>query len=257
MKRRLCLSIMAAIILSLVIPICGAPAAKAATKVGKASMPEFVQLWPWADTIYFEDIHFARNAKYMQVYLRTTGKKVKTVKKSSAAYRKYKKNKSKYIIVKAKRKNRYNVYKAGKWQLILTTSKTTAERQKKLKPNKVYQIKFRGKNGKKVGKSSKILQFRNVSKQLRKQYVESYNEGIKKELEDVEYWKGQLDQPDDEDSDWTNEEHYDYAQYCYEKAAIIYGHALYISETILGWPARDDYMSIYSRSEYDIYGKLI
>ena len=93
MKRRLCLSIMAAIILSLVIPICGAPAAKAAAKTpGKAYMPDLVQLWPWENTIYFEKIFMPKNAKSVQVYLRTTGKKVKTVKKNSYWHKKYKKN---------------------------------------------------------------------------------------------------------------------------------------------------------------------
>ncbi len=248
MKRRLSLVIMAAIVLSLIIPvgIGSAPIAKAATKTpGRAAMPKLVQLWPWDDTIFFEYIHLPKNAKSLQVYLRTTGKKVETVKKNSYAYKKYKKNKKRYIIVKAKRKNRYNVYKAGKWKRILTTNKFSARCTKKLKADKVYQISVRGKNGKKLGKRSRILQFRNVSKQLRKDYIEDFAKQKKELKEYYEEMESKLGEPDDPDDYMTREDHYDNAKYLYESVEIICGHVLYVHYDLVDGPSPEKGDDIY------------
>ena len=258
MKRKSSLVIIAAIVLSLIIPIGlgSAPTAKAATKTpGKAEMPELVQLWPWDNTIYVGHINLPKYAKSMQIYLRTTGKKVKTVKKNSYSYKKYKKNKKKYIIVKAKRKNRYNVYKAGKWKLIITTSEFSARCTKKLKANKVYQIRVRGKNGKKVGKSSMILQFRNISSQLRKDYIEDYNTQKKEMKEYLDKMQAELSLPEDEDDYMTRQDHYDDALYCYESAEIICGHVLYISPWLKDMPGPEKGTDIYYVMESE--GKLL
>ena len=258
MKRKSSIVIIAAIVLSLIIPIGlgSAPIAKAATKTpAKAKVPELVQLWPWADTIYFEQMGMPKNAKSVQMYLRTTGKKVKTVKKNSYWHKKYKKNKKKYIIVKAKRKNRYNVYKAGKWRVILTTSKTYAQCVKPLKADKVYQIKFRGKNGKKLGKSSRIIQFKNVSKQLRKDYITDYNMWKKERKKDLDQAKANLSLPDDEDDYMSRQDHYDEALYLYETVEIQRGHILYVDPQLADMPVPDMGTDIYKGMESE--GKLL
>ena len=258
MKRKSSIVIIAAIVLSLIIPIGlgSAPVAKAATKTpAKAHVPELVQLWPWADTIYFEQIGMPKNAKSVQMYLRTTGKKVKTVKKNSYWHKKYKKNKKKYIIVKAKRKNRYNVYKAGKWRVILTTSKNYAQCKKPLKADKVYQIKFRGKNGKKLGKSSPIIQFKNVSKQLRKDYITDYNMWREERKKDLDQAKVNLSLPDDEDDYMTRQDHYDEDLYLYETVEIQCGHILYVDPWLADMPVPDMGTDIYKGMESE--GKLL
>ena len=258
MKRKSSIVIIAAIVLSLIIPIGlgSAPVAKAATKTpAKAYVPELVQLWPWADTIYFEQMGMPKNAKSVQVYLRTTGKKVKTVKKNSYWHKKYKKNKKKYIIVKAKRKNRYNVYKAGKWKVILTTSEENAQCVKTLKAGKIYQMKFRGKNGKKLGKSSRILQFRNLTKQQRKDCIEEYNKDIEWTTRRFEEAKANLGLPEDEDSYMTRQEEYDDAKYCYDNVKIISGYVLYVESWLADGPYPDMGTDIYHGMESA--GKLL
>lgn len=164
MKRKSGLAIIAVIVLSLIIPLCGAPAASAATKPAQAKIPEIILLHKWDNTLYLDEVRIPSRATSVQMYLRTTGKYVKTVKKNTYQYKKYKKNTKKYILVKNKGKNTYKVYKAGKWKRIITTSKKHyGDYEKPLKASKVYQLKVRGKKGSKTGKFSKMLQFKTVS----------------------------------------------------------------------------------------------
>ena len=234
MKRRLCLSIMAAIILSLVIPICGAPPANAAiSKPSRAYVPDLVQLRPWDDTIYFDEISLPQNAKSLQFYLRTTGKYVKTVKKNTKAYKKYKKNQKKYIVVKNKKaKNRYMVYKAGKWKLIWTEKDLDynlgTERyviaKYKLKNSRVYQLRVRGKNYSRVGKYSKILQFKTPSKKVREDYIYDY------ELQEV--LRGEI-LGDLEIDVHATEKDIEYAREKYELVSVDYAYTVYVSKDVL------------------------
>lgn len=185
MKRRSMLTIIAVIVLSLAIPIGfgSVQVANAGTTPARARVPGLVQLRPWDGTMWLDWVYIPKNTKVFQFYLRSTGKYVKTVKLNSREYRKYKKNQKKYIVVKNKKtKKQYRVYKAGKWKCILTTG-TVSDYYRvdgpyapkvKLYDRKVYQLKVRGKNGKRVGRFSKILQFRTPSKATRLKYIDDY-----------------------------------------------------------------------------------
>lgn len=242
MKRHFSIAIIAMIVLSLVIiPIGGVPAAKAATKTpGKARVPGLVQLRPWDGTIWLDSVYIPKNTKNFQFYLRTTGKYVKTVKLNSRAYRKYKKNTKKYIVVKDKRtQKKYRVYKATKWKRILTTGKVSDyyrvdgpyAPKVKLMDRAVYQLKVRGKNGKKVGKFSRILQFRTPSKKVREEYVERY------ELD--EEFKGEIafdtaidENATDEDKESTMAE--------YKLVPINDAYTVYVSSDPVDMPVAED-----------------
>ena len=244
MKRRFWLPFLAAIILSLVIPVCGAPAAKAAAKPAQAKLPEVILLHKWDNTLYFDEVRIPSRATSVQIYLRAAGKYVKTVKKNTYQYRKYKKNTKKYILVKNKGKKTYKVYKAGKWKKIKTTSKRNdVNYTDPLKDSKVYQLKVRGKKGSKTGKFSKMLQFNTVSKKTMKNTLKEYSP--KKDGADsvVLEWEPQKDDPpfSYEDGEVID------AMAEYEKAETLskyvdykYSKELFISKGILEIPVPDE-----------------
>ena len=228
MKRRFWLPFLAAIILSLVIPVCGAPAAKAAVKPAQAKLPEVILLHKWDNTLYFDDVRIPSRATSVQIYLRAAGKYVKTVKKNTYQYRKYKKNTKKYILVKNKGKKTYKVYKAGKWKRIKTTSKrNNVNYTDPLKASKVYQLKVRGKKGSKTGKFSKMLQFNTVSKKTMKSTLKEYSP--KKDAADMDV----LDLEE-------NTEEYENAQILSRFVDYDYSKELFISKRILEIPVPDE-----------------
>ena len=167
---------MAAIVMSLIIiPIGGASTASAAAKPAKAMLPLSIVLQRWDHNIVFDHIRMPDRATSVQIYMRGASKYVKTVKKGSAAYKKYKKSKS-YILEKVKGKAKYRVYKAGKWKRLTTTAKTSYKYSGKLKYSKIYQLKVRGKNKAGTGKFCKTVQFKTQSKKTFLKYKKKYND---------------------------------------------------------------------------------
>lgn len=238
MKKRFCLSILAAIILSLVIPICSAPPANATIKTPtRANLPELVQIRPWDNTIYMSEVYAPRHAKTLQFYIRPTGKYVKTVKKNTKAYKKYKKNQKKYIVVKdKKRKNRYMVYKAGKWKLILTKTERLYELETEthliakytFKDSRVYQLRVRGKNYSLVGKYSKILQFKTPSKKTRELYIKNHNDAKELRGTIAEQYYEELADP----NDIPPGSPYLKARDMLEKTEFDYGYTVYVTDYV-------------------------
>lgn len=222
---------MALIVLSLVIiPVGGVPAAKAAAKPAQAKLPKSIRLHTWDNTLCFGWVRIPKRATSVQVYLRTTGKYVRTVKKNSYKYKKYKKNKAKYILVK-KNKKYYKVYKAGKWHKFATISDNYSADENPLKYYKIYQLRFRGKNGNKVGKFSKMLQFRTLSKKVVAKAYARYSKE-KQEAEDfVAYCEEHLNDPDGPDN-WDPDDDY------------------YVPRWKMLWLAQDD--SAYVDHEYSL-----
>ena len=243
MKRRFWLPFLAAIILSLVIPVCGAPAAKAAAKPAQAKLPEVILLHKWDNTLYFDEVRIPSSATSVQIYLRAAGKYVKTVKKNTYQYRKYKKNTKKYILVKNKGKKTYKVYKAGKWKKIKTTSKKyNVNYSTALKASKVYQLKVRGKKGSKTGKFSKMLQFQTVSNKTMKAVRKDY--GMEKDAADYDVLD--LEAKKDDPPHYEGDEFIDPMEE-YENAQILsmfvdykYSKELFISKGILEIPVPDE-----------------
>lgn len=248
MKRRSSLIIIVAIVLSLIIPIGigGAPVVKAATKPAQAKIPEVILLHKWDNTLYFDEVRIPSRATSVQIYLRTTGKYVKTVKKSTYQYKKYKKNTKKYILVKNKGKSTYKVYKAGKWKRIKTTSKKhDVLYGKSLKASKVYQIKVRGKKGSMTGKCSKMLQFNTVSSKTVKKVRRDY--GLAKDA--AENYALDCEATKDNPPHYEGDELVDPMEE-YEKAVTLskyvdydYSKELFISKKILEIPQSDDGMT--------------
>lgn len=201
MKRKSRLTIIAVIVFSLVIPIGfgGAPAASAAAKPARAKLPELVELHKWDNTLEFSWIRIPKRATSVQIYLRTTGKYVRTVKKNTYRYKKYRKNKN-YILVK-KGKRSYRVYKAGKWRKFVKTSEKYYEgNENPLKYDRIYQLRVRGVKGKKTGKASKILQFRTLSKKAVSKAHDKYSAEKQKAEDYVAYCEEHLNDPDGEDN---------------------------------------------------------
>ena len=244
MKRKFGITVIAVIVFSLIIPLCGAPEASAAAKPARAKIPEIILLQKWDNTLYFDEVRIPNRATSVQMYLRTTGKYVKTVKKNTYQYKRYKKNTKKYILVKNKGKNTYKVYKAGKWKKIISTSKKqNVTYDKSLKASKVYQLKVRGKKGSKTGKFSKMLQFKTVSSKTVKAVKKKYEpEWITAETEMLDKEEA-LDEPPAEGEVVDHEAR----QAAYEEAVtrlqyVKYDHSkvLFISKRILEIPVPDE-----------------
>lgn len=246
MKRKFGITVIAVIVLSLIIPLCGAPAASAAAKPAQAKIPEVILLHKWDNTLYFDEVRIPSRATSVQMYLRTTGKYVKTVKKNTYQYKRYKKNTKKYILVKNKGKKTYKVYKAGKWKKIITTSKRNdVVYTKSLKASKVYQLKVRGKKGSKTGKFSKMLQFQTVSNKTMKAVRKDY--GTEKDAADYDVLD--LEAKKDDPPHYDGDEFIDPMEE-YEKAVTLskfvdynYSKELFISKKILEIPQSDDGMT--------------
>ena len=158
----------------------------AAKTPGKATLPERVYLRLYSNDLVFEDAVIPQNATGLEVWIRKAAysKYVKTVKKNSSAYKKYKKNK-KYVFKKSGSK--YKVYKtisAGKWTRILRTKEKDFEYNGDTAFNTLYQLRVRGKNGKKYGKYSSSFKFRTLSKakvlEMGAKYDAEYNELVEK-----------------------------------------------------------------------------
>lgn len=230
-----------------IIPIGGAPAAKAAAKPAQAKLPEIILLHKWDNTLYFDEVRIPSRATSVQIYLRTTGKYVKTVKKNTYQYKKYKKNTKKYILVKNTGKKTYKVYKAGKWKKIKTTSKRNdVNYTNALKASKVYQLKVRGKKGSKTGKFSKMLQFNTVSKKTMKSTLKKYSPA--KDAADMAVldWEADKDKAPYYDGDGELIDpmaEYEKAEALSKFVDYDYSKELFISKKILEIPQSDDGMT--------------
>lgn len=161
--------------------------AYAATTPSKAQLPDMIYLGKIGNDIYFDYISLPKNAKTLEIWIRRAAyrKYVCTVKKGTSKYRKYYRSKS--YVLKKKSGKTYKVYKkikAAKWVKIIDTKKieylfdwkTYNGKTYKIRESKRYQIRVRGRNGKKHGKYSNIIKFKAHSENTLDKYYEMYED---------------------------------------------------------------------------------
>ena len=151
----------------------------------KAKLPTNVELALYEKTLSpltFDGFYTPERAEKIQIYLRTAAynKYIKTVRKGSSAYYKYKKNRN-YILKRVNKSSRYKVYKkikAGKWKRIKTTAKITmADSWSYTEPlayNTYYQVRVRGVNSAGAGKFSRMVKFKTPTKAKHKKLQSEY-----------------------------------------------------------------------------------
>ncbi|MBE6041974.1 MAG: hypothetical protein E7220_05570 [Clostridiales bacterium] len=225
MKRIVRLTVSLVLSLVLMMPLLGTGEVFAAGKPGKASLPDRVIVKLYNNKLAVRNVNKPKYATSVRFYLKANAKYIKTVKKGSKAYKKYRRNKKKYILKKSGKK--YKVYrkiKGAKWKKINmiddgSWDQLTYVYQTQLGFNKQYMFRCRGVNDSGAGSYSKTLTFYTQSKAQYKSIKSKFNKD-KAQLDPEDEYHLLLEALQDEYSDFVymyddeipNEDDYPYEE---------------------------------------------